>query len=134
MNIFNLEATKSVKNAHRLNPSTLDPKSIEKTSVKLAVAVFCESTRDALRFYSNEEGKTDFIVLIIKLWNIMNVKSRMKGKHKRDYTMDPVRHVDDWKLGFLGDCQLSATVGEFEAAWLDARNISGTETGLSSTA
>jgi len=33
--------------------------------------------------------------------NTMNVKSSCKGKHKRNYTMDPVRSSQDWKLDFL---------------------------------
>jgi len=117
VDLYNLEATSSLKKAHRLSPSTLYPKSIEKTSVKLAISVFCESTRDALRFYSSKNeterdsetaskpkwtGTADFITLILKLWNVMNVKNATKGKHKRDYTMDPVRNPDDWKLAFLG--------------------------------
>jgi len=32
----------SLKKAHRLTPATLQPKSIKKTSVKLAVSVFCK--------------------------------------------------------------------------------------------
>ena len=38
----------SLKKAHKLSPATLNPRSTEKTSVKLAMSVFCESTRDAL--------------------------------------------------------------------------------------
>jgi len=107
--LYNLEATMALKKAHRLTPATLDPKSVEKTSVKLAVSVFCESTRDALKFYAAHEGKAawsgtaDFITLIIKLWNVMNVKSCTKGKHKRNYTMDPIRSSQDWKLYFLSE-------------------------------
>jgi hypothetical protein len=106
VDLYNLEATSSLKKAHRLTPAMLDPNSIEKTSVKLAISVFCESTRVALRFYSSNESETagtspkwsgtaDFITLILKLWNVMNVKSATKGKHKRDFTMDPVRNSDD---------------------------------------
>ena len=51
------EADKPLKIASRLTTSSLDPKSIEKTSVKLAVSVFCESTRNALNTYSALEGK-----------------------------------------------------------------------------
>jgi len=40
--LYNKEATMSLKKAHRLTPATLQPKSIEKTSVKLAVSVFCK--------------------------------------------------------------------------------------------
>jgi hypothetical protein len=75
--------------------------------VKLALSVFCESTRDALYFYAEHEGKTawhgtaDFISLIISLWNVMNVKTCSKGKHKRNETMDPIRTSCDWQLDFL---------------------------------
>jgi hypothetical protein len=102
-----MESNMSLKKAHRLTPSALEPKSIEKTSVKLATSVFSESTRDALEFYAANEGKTDwsgtaaFISLVLKLWNVMNVKSSTKGKHKRNISMDPVRSSMDWKLNFL---------------------------------
>lgn len=105
--LFDYEADKPLKIACRLTPASLDPKNIEKTSVKLAVSVFCESTRNALNTYGDLEGKAswkctaNFISLILKLWNVMNVKTRFKGKHKRDITMDPVRSSLDWKLCFL---------------------------------
>ena len=65
--------------------SVLEPKNIEKTSVRLAVSVFCESTRDALKYYSTEEGLSgwastaDFLTMVMKLWNVMNVKTLFKG-------------------------------------------------------
>jgi hypothetical protein len=107
VDLHSLEAPMALRKAHKLSPAVLDPKSIEKTSVKLAVSVFCESTRDALNFYAANEGKSawrgtaDLISLILKLWNVMNVKTTTKGKRKRDYTMDPVRSSLDWKLQFL---------------------------------
>ena len=105
--LYNFELTMSLRKAHKIGLSTLDPKSIEKTSTKLAVSVFCESTRDALEFYAEHEGKqawtgtAQFISLILKLWNVMNVKSTSKGRRKRDNTMDPVRSSTDWKINFL---------------------------------
>jgi len=105
--LYNMESTLSLKKAHKLGPATLNPRNIEKTSVKLAVSVFCESTRDALQFYASHQGRTewqstaDFLSAVIKLWNVLNVKTSHKGKHKRDYTMDPVRSSQDWKLDFL---------------------------------
>jgi hypothetical protein len=108
--LFNLEATSALKKAHKLSPSVLNPKSIEKTSVRLATAVFSESTRDALTFYAGHasksqwSGSADFITVVLKLWNVMNVKSSVKGKHRRDNTMDPVRSSMDWKLTYLRDC------------------------------
>jgi len=40
VDLFNMEANMSLKKAHRLTPAALEPKSIEKTSVKLATSVF----------------------------------------------------------------------------------------------
>jgi len=66
----------------------LYPKSIEKISVKLATSVMSESRCDALQFYAAHEGKAswtgtaNFITLMIKLWNIINVKTHTKGKQK----------------------------------------------------
>jgi len=100
----------SLKKAHRLTPAALQPKNIEKTSVKLATKVFSESTRDALQFCATNEnrpawnGTADFISLNVKIWNVMNVKSRTKGKHKRDITKVPNRLSLDWKLDFLREC------------------------------
>ena len=105
--LFNTESGMSLKKAHKITPASLNPRNIEKTSVKLAVSIFCESTRDALQFYANHHGHTqwnttaDSISFVIKLWNVLNVKTSHKGKHKRDHTMDPVRSSLDWKLDFL---------------------------------
>jgi len=107
VDLYQHEASAALKQTHKLTPSVLNPTSIEKISVKLATAVFAESTRDSLRFYSvhidNPEwnGTADFIAVVLKLWNVMNVKSATKGKHKRNCTMDPVRSTHEWKLSFL---------------------------------
>lgn len=108
VDLYNMESAMSLKKAHKLNAACLYPKSIEKTSVKLATSVISESTRDALKYYSTHDanvaswsGTADFLSLIIKLWNVMNVKTSTKGRNKRDYTMDPVRSSLDWKLEFL---------------------------------
>ena len=37
----------------------------------------------------------------MKVWNVMNVKTSCKGKHKRNYTMNPIRSAQDWKLASL---------------------------------
>lgn len=111
-NFFNIvelhdyEASLSLRKAQKLSPKVLNPKSMERTSVKLAAAVFCESTRDAMDFYSKHEGKNwkstaAFISVILKVWKILNVKSSTKGRNKRDIQQDPVRSSADWKLQFL---------------------------------
>jgi hypothetical protein len=49
--------------------------------------------------------------LVVTLRNVMNVKTSTKGKHKRDYTMEPVRSSLDWKLDFLRE------VADFLLRW-----------------
>ena len=58
--LYNYEAVSALKKSHKLTPSVLNPRSIEKTSVKLATSLFSESTRDALRFYSIRGNLTKF--------------------------------------------------------------------------
>lgn len=77
--------------------------------MKLAVSIFCESTRDALLYYSAFErlsdwgGTATFLTTITKLWNILNVRTTTKGIQKQDNTMDPVKSSVDFKLQFLKD-------------------------------
>ena len=121
----------TLKKAYRLSPTTLNPKSIEKTSVKLAVSVFSESTCDALQFYSANEGQSSwaaiatFISLMLKLWNILNVKTGSKDKHKRDYTMDPVRSSMDWKLAVLQEFSLLSPMGRIKEIWTEQKDVPG---------
>jgi hypothetical protein len=94
--LFNHEAASALKKAHKLSPSVLQPKIIDKTSVKLATAMFCESTHDALQYYATHcsdkadwIGTVDFISFVCKLWNVLNVKTSPQSEYKRDATMDP---------------------------------------------
>ena len=79
--MYHYEASSALKKAHRLTPAALNPKSIEETSVALATSVFAESTRDALQYYAayldkpEWHGTANFISAVLKLRNIMNVKS-----------------------------------------------------------
>ena len=90
-------------------------------SVLQATSFFSESTRDALQFYATNEGKTewlgtaDFLSWIVKRWNVMNVKSKTKGKHKRDMTKDPIRSSMDWKIEFIREC------AQFLQSWEDSK-------------
>ena len=106
--LYKHEEYSHLKKGYKLTQSVLHPKSIEKTSVKLATAVFTESTRDALIYYTRHENKqwtgtADFITVVLKLWNVMNVKTSTKGKRKRVEAMEPVRSSTDWKLQYLRD-------------------------------
>ena len=100
--VYNLECQKLLRIAHRLTETVLKPNSIEKVNVKLALAVFHESTVIGLKEYGFHETASA-IDLFLKLWNILNVSTSEIGKHKRDISRDPVRSTADWKLKFLTD-------------------------------
>ena len=68
---------------------------IEKTNVSLATRVFPKSTRNALKYYVGSdfpqwERILNFLNLIAKWWNKLNVKSPSKGKRKRDKDSKPI--------------------------------------------
>lgn len=98
--VFELESTKPLRMAHKLTKAVLNPKSIEKTSVKLSAAVIHESTINALREYGFKDTST-VLEAFLKLWNVLNVKNTSIGKHKRDISRDPILSAGDWKLTFL---------------------------------
>ncbi|KAG1660092.1 THAP domain-containing protein 1 [Nymphon striatum] len=106
--LHNLEATKPIKLGYKLTEKCLNPTSIEKSSVKLSMAVFNESTENALRFYSDHENKdwigtATFISHFLKLWSIINVKNKSVGKFKRDPYREPITTVTDGRLTYLYD-------------------------------
>ena len=113
-----MELSKPVKMAYELNDTCLNPQPIEKSKVSLASRVFSESTRNAMRYYVDHgyphwQGTLKFLDLIAKWWNVLNVKSSSKGKHKRnpdcekisaenfdqmeDFFSKIVDWIDDWK-------------------------------------
>ncbi|KAG1650685.1 THAP domain-containing protein 1 [Nymphon striatum] len=106
--LHNLEATKPIKLGYKLTEKCLNPASIEKSSVKLSMSVFNESTENALRFYSDHENKdwigtATFISHFLKLWSIINVKNKSVGKFKRDPYREPIMTVTDGRLTYLYD-------------------------------
>lgn len=88
-----LQATMALKKGHRLTPAVLAAKSVDETSVKLAVAAFCESTCIVTLWFILPStkislglgwlGTAAFVSFFIKMWNVMNVKTWTKGKHKK---------------------------------------------------
>ena len=104
--VYLMELGKPLKIAHRLTEKVLHPTSIEKTNVKLADAVFHESTINALQYYG-ENGYPEFLQTanfmraVRKMWNITNVKTVYAGQAKRDDTRQPVADVTDDKLEYL---------------------------------
>ncbi len=90
-----LEIGKPLKIAHKLSDKVINPLALEKTNVSLADALFDESTINGLLFYGNN-GFPEFIQtakflrVIRNWWDTFNVKSKFKGKHKRNKFMEAI--------------------------------------------
>ncbi|QQP38223.1 Putative LOC101234561, partial [Caligus rogercresseyi] len=94
----------------------INPTSIEKTNVKLADAVFHESTIGALKFYSREKPEfvstAEFLEFVRTMWNILNVKTPMIGLRKRDELRKPVARDNQLGISFLKEFADFLTVWE----------------------
>jgi len=107
--LFELESEKPLKIAHKLKPIVLQPNNLQRTSVKLASSVFHESTLNGLKHFSSDSSRFEwmdtynFLSFIKKMWDIINVKTPFKGKHKRESAMDPIRSIFDWQFEYLDE-------------------------------
>jgi len=105
--MYTMEVGKPLKMAHKLNDKVMHPLSIEKTNVKLADAVFHESTINALEFYSSSHPEfadtVEFLKIVRKMWNITNVKTPKVGQKKRDDSRQVIRESTDENLHYLLD-------------------------------
>ena len=106
--LYALESKLNLRMAHKLNFTMLAPSNIQRTSVQLAAALFCESTYNALRFYAeNDSSKTNwlqtakFIKCIHDLWSIVNVKTSSIGQRKRNNLPSPISRVSHASLMLL---------------------------------
>ena len=77
-------------------------------NVKLALRVFCDTTVASLRTFGpsqeqlpNWEGTQVFIEIILKFWNIVNVKTLFKGKHKRLDDANPISDLNDNRITWM---------------------------------
>ena len=99
------ESGQHTKIAHKLSLKALNPTSIEKTSVKLADAIFHESTIASLKFYSDEKPDYDdtyqFAQFVRNHWNVLNVKTPYVGRQKRDELREPISNSNTMPLAFL---------------------------------
>ena len=106
--IYQLEQTSVIKHGNRLNYKFLHPHSIERQNMKLALRVFCDTTVASLRTFGpsqeqlpNWEGTQVFIEIILKFWNIVNVKTPFKGKLKRLDDANPISDLNDNRITWM---------------------------------
>lgn len=100
--LYHLEASRPLRIAHKLALTVLNPKSTEKTSMKFASSIFHESTIAGLRNFG-KTGTVQFLELVLRAWNIMNVRTPFVGQAKRDSSKEPIKSCNDRKLEYLLD-------------------------------
>ena len=79
--VYNNECHKPLRIAHKLSETVLNPKTIKKVNVKLALSLMHESTISALKHYGYSETAA-VLELFLKFWSILNVSSSTIGKQK----------------------------------------------------
>ena len=125
--MYNLELGKNLKIAYKSSEKVLNPLILEKTNVMLADACFHESTINGLKHYG-ERGyphflqTSEFLQIIRNWWNIVNVKSVAKGRHKRNNYMKPIKEEN--RVEILAELQKFAN-------WVKRWQIQFADNGLS---
>ena len=90
----------------QLNYCTLYPNGFEKQKVALVMNVFNEKTVAALKLAGKGETAA-FIEAVVKMWNILNVKSPDSGRKLHDEDRYPFNSIDDERLTFLHEMATS---------------------------
>ncbi|GBN94037.1 hypothetical protein AVEN_128683-1 [Araneus ventricosus] len=106
--LYNLESDKIVKYGFRLNLKALAPSSMERKNVKLVLCIFNEHATEA-RAELGEKNKllyskdtSDFLKIIIRWQQIVNVKTPNKGKRLNNRYQEPLSYDEKYlKMAFL---------------------------------
>ena len=104
--VYEEEKSSVVKLAPSLNQKCLNPSSTEKQSVPLMLRIFDRRNAAALEHFGSKwqmdvSGTISFILFIVQLWNIINVKHPLKGVRLRDDRCKPVSSILDSNFKFL---------------------------------
>jgi hypothetical protein len=102
--IHSAESNNIIKSAPALSKKVLNPSSLERQNVQLAVRLFDEKNIEALNQSYNEMknvGTAEFLKTILHWWRIVNVRSPKSGYHQRDSFRDPIREPNDKNIQFL---------------------------------
>jgi hypothetical protein len=105
--LYAMESAKPLRYAHQLNDKVLNPKPIERSKVSLADRFFHDSTIFALEYYADKEQHpewrrtSNFLSLIRRFWNCVNVQSPCAASMKRDSRRSVVSKDDLSQIVFL---------------------------------
>jgi hypothetical protein len=113
--LYKIEMTHAVKYAYKLTDKVLAPQPIERSRVQLADAFFDDSTINGLEQICRDEKwkeTAQFLRLIRRFWNCVNVQSKFAVNRKRDDRRLPITAEDRRQLEFLAS--FSAWLSEWQ--------------------
>ena len=106
--VYNIEINSTLKQAFKLTQKSLFPHSIERQNVRLGLKIFDDSTAKALIIMGpkhaqllNWKGTSTFILVIIKLWDMLNIKSYGKGIRLRKSDANCFESINDPRLVWM---------------------------------
>ena len=96
----------SVRMAHKLNQTVMNPTNIQRASAKMTFSLFCDSTAAAFKYYSahghSEWMQTSiFISYMTNFVKLCNIRSKDVGVRTRDVLKLPFSSVEDDRLNVL---------------------------------
>lgn len=107
-NLFNIEHDSIIKFSHKLSKKALMPSSLERQNVQYALQVFSNYVAQALislgpeHRISNYKSTSDYLKIFITWWDIVNVKSPLKGQRLNNEFEKPVtKDPNDQRKLFL---------------------------------
>ena len=124
--LYEIESNNLLTYNYTLTFKALHPSSFERQNVKLVLKIFNDLVANSLRelgpkynlqFYKDT---ANYIEIIRKWWDVVNVKTPYKGVHKRNDLMKPITSLDDENAVFLNSI----------LNWLDIWEGSGSDTGI----
>lgn len=132
--LYSAEKFSLLKVGYKLNAKAVNPTSMERQNVKLALDVInpfvsnALETRGAALKLVQAQSTADFINIIVTWWKVVNVKSPFKGHRLKDAMQEPVQSIDGHQLTFLNG------IVEWLNTWKSIDLSSGTMTRETHTA
>ena len=86
----------------KLTETAVSPKPVERQNVSLCLKVFCDKTTAALKLQNDDHNDIiEFLIKLVKFFNIANVKGQFKDVHTKDEARAVLPSPDDERLNFL---------------------------------
>jgi hypothetical protein len=117
--MYNMETDFCLRKAHKMTSMALNPTNIQRSSAKLAMATFHDSTVAAVGSYSQGnfpqwKGTWKFLLFINKFIRIVNVKNSKVGYRRRDDLKKPMFSSADPRLDKLKEFSLFFASGKIQ--------------------